>query len=292
MFNRKLCSLLNKKPSGQDAHARQMHIPKGDGHGLPGRECPPGGRRKNRSENSKGAAAMYKILIIEDDLAMAQAIQREMKAWGNEAEYLEDFQNVLAEFAEYDPHLVLMDITLPFYNGYHWCSEIRKVSSVPVIFISSAADNMNIIMAMNMGGDDFIAKPFDLSVLTAKVQAVLRRTYDLSGRVPMLEHRGAILNLYDTTLSYEGEKISLTKNEFRILQTLMENKGRLVSRDTLMTKLWETDDYIEENTLTVNIARLRRKLEHAGLKDFITTKVGEGYLIENEDHGGQQGRRR
>ena len=273
-------------------YARQMHILKGDGHGLPGRGKLPGSRRKNRSENSKGAAAMYKILIIEDDLAMAQAIQREMKAWGNEAEYLEDFQNVLAEFAEYDPHLVLMDITLPFYNGYHWCSEIRKVSSVPVIFISSAADNMNIIMAMNMGGDDFIAKPFDLSVLTAKVQAVLRRTYDLSGRVPMLEHRGAILNLYDTTLSYEGEKISLTKNEFRILQTLMENKGRLVSRDTLMTKLWETDDYIEENTLTVNIARLRRKLEHAGLKDFITTKVGEGYLIENEEHGGKQGRRR
>src|SRR5699024_5547539 len=180
------------------------------------------------------------------------------------------------------------------YNGYHWCSEIRKISSVPVIFISSAADNMNIIMAMNMGGDDFIAKPFDLSVLTAKVQAVLRRTYDLSGRVPMLEHRGAILNLYDTTLTYEGEKVSLTKNEFRILQTLMENKGRLVSRDTLMTKLWETDNYIEENTLTVNIARLRRKLEHAGLKDFITTKVGEGYIIEtgNADPGGKKERGR
>lgn len=236
---------------------------------------------------------MYKILIIEDDLAMAQAIQREMTAWGNEAEYLEDFQNVLTEFAEYGPHLVLMDITLPFYNGYHWCSEIRKISSVPVIFISSAADNMNIIMAMNMGGDDFIAKPFDLSVLTAKVQAVLRRTYDLSGRVPMLEHRGAILNLYDTTLTYEGEKVSLTKNEFRILQTLMENKGRLVSRDTLMTKLWETDNF-EENTLTVNIARLRRKLEHAGLKDFITTKVGEGYIIEtgNADPGGKKERGR
>lgn len=237
---------------------------------------------------------MYKILIIEDDLAMAQAIQREMTAWGNEAEYLEDFQNVLTEFAEYGPHLVLMDITLPFYNGYHWCSEIRKISSVPVIFISSAADNMNIIMAMNMGGDDFIAKPFDLSVLTAKVQAVLRRTYDLPGRVPMLEHRGAILNLYDTTLTYEGEKVSLTKNEFRILQTLMENKGRLVSRDTLMTKLWETDNYIEENTLTVNIARFRRKLEHAGLKDFITTKVGEGYIIEtgNADPGGKKERGR
>ena len=155
-----------------------------------------------------------------------------------------------------------------FFNGYHWCSEIRKISDVPIIFISSAADNMNIIMAVNMGGDDFVAKPFDLSVLTAKVQAVLRRTYDLAGKVPVLEHRGAILNLYDTSLTYEGQKISLTKNEFRILQTLMENKGRLVSRDTLMTKLWETDNYIEENTLTVNIARLRRKLEHAGLKDL------------------------
>ncbi len=225
---------------------------------------------------------MYRILIIEDDLAMARAIQKEMTAWGNEAEYVQDFRGVMKTFAEYDPHLVLMDITLPFYNGYHWCSEIRKVSDVPVIFISSAADNMNIIMAVNMGGDDFIAKPFDLGVLTAKTQAVLRRTYDLSGKVPILEHRGAMLNLYDTSLTYEGKKISLTRNEFRILQTLMENKGRLVSRDTLMTKLWETDDYIEENTLTVNIARLRKKLESSGLKDFITTKVGEGYIIEKE----------
>ena len=225
---------------------------------------------------------MYKILIVEDDLPMAQAIQKEMKMWGNEAEYVQDFQNVLTTFTAYDPHLVLMDITLPFYNGYHWCSEIRKISNVPIIFISSAADNMNIIMAVNMGGDDFVAKPFDLSVLTAKVQAVLRRTYDLAGKIPVLEHRGAILNLYDTTLTYEGNKIDLTKNEFRILQTLMENKGRLVSRDTLMTKLWETDDYIEENTLTVNIARLRKKLEKAGLTDFITTKVGEGYIITQD----------
>ena len=223
---------------------------------------------------------MYKILIVEDDLAMAQAIQKEMRMWGNEAEYVQDFQNVLTIFTEYDPHLVLMDITLPFYNGYHWCSEIRRISNVPVIFISSASDNMNIIMAVNMGGDDFIPKPFDLSVLTAKVQAVLRRTYDLAGKIPVLEHRGAILNLYDTTLTFKGRKISLTKNEFRILQTLMGNKGRLVSRETLMTRLWETDNYIEENTLTVNIARLRKKLEKAGLMDFITTKVGEGYIIQ------------
>lgn len=225
---------------------------------------------------------MYKILIIEDDLPMAQAIQKEMKMWGNEAEYVRDFRKVTDVFTEYDPHLVLMDITLPFYNGYHWCSEIRKISNVPVVFISSAADNMNIIMAVNMGGDDFVAKPFDLSVLTAKIQAVLRRTYDLTGKIPVLEHRGAILNLYDTTLTFGDEKIDLTKNEFRILQTLLENKGRLVSRDTLMRKLWETDDYIEENTLTVNIARLRKKLEKAGLTNFITTKVGEGYIITRE----------
>lgn len=223
---------------------------------------------------------MYKILIIEDDMAMAQAIEKEMKAWGNDARYVTDFQNVLSEFAQYSPHLVLLDITLPFYNGYHWCSEIRKVSSVPVIFISSASDNMNIIMAMNMGGDDFIAKPFALSVLTAKIQAILRRTYDMAGKVPVLEHKGAILNLYDTELTYNGEKVNLTKNEFRILQTLMENKGRLVSRDTLMKRLWETDNYIEENTLTVNIARLRKKLEKAGMTDFIQTKVGGGYIIE------------
>ena len=154
---------------------------------------------------------MYKILIVEDDLPMAQAIQKEMEMWGNEAEYVQDFQNVISAFTGYDPHLVLMDITLPFYNGYHWCSEIRKISNVPIIFISSAADNMNIIMAVNMGGDDFVAKPFDLSVLTAKVQAVLRRTYDLAGKIPVLEHRGAILNLYDTTLTYDGNKIDLTK---------------------------------------------------------------------------------
>lgn len=228
---------------------------------------------------------MYKILIIEDDLPMAQAIKKEMTMWGNEAEYVQDFQNVLFAFTEYDPHLVLMDITLPFFNGYHWCSEIRKISNVPVIFISSAADNMNIVMAVNMGGDDFVAKPFDLSVLTAKVQAVLRRTYDLAGKIPVLEHRGAILNLNDTTLTYNGEKIDLTKNEFRILQTLMENKGRLVSRYTLMTRLWETDNYIEENTLTVNVARLRKKLEKAGLREFIATRIGEGYIIEKTQDG-------
>lgn len=222
---------------------------------------------------------MYKILIIEDDISMARAVKKHLESWGNDVDYVKDFHNVIREFTACDPHLVLVDIMLPFYNGYHWCSEIRKISNVPVIFISSASDNMNIVMAMNMGGDDFIAKPFDLNVLTAKVQAVLRRTYDMAGKIPVLEHRDAILNLSDTTLMYNGQKIDLSKNEFRILKTLMENKGRVVSRDTLMMRLWETDDYVEENTLTVNIARLRKKLDGAGLNGFITTKVGGGYII-------------
>lgn len=223
---------------------------------------------------------MYRILIIEDDFSMANAMKKQMESWGNEVECVRDFQNVIPAFVEYDPHLVLVDIMLPFYNGYHWCTEIRRISNVPIIFISSASDNMNIVMAMNMGGDDFIAKPVDLSVMTAKIQAVLRRAYDMTGKIPVLEHRGAVLNLNDTTLSYGGKRIELTKNEFRILQTLMENKGKVVSRDTLMTKLWQMDSYVEENTLTVNVTRLRKKLERTGLTDFITTKIGSGYIVE------------
>ena len=223
---------------------------------------------------------MYRILIIEDDLSMAAAMKKQIESWGNQVKLVEDFQNVLSAFVEYDPHMVLVDIMLPFFNGYHWCSEIRKISGVPVIFISSASDNMNIVMAMNMGGDDFIPKPVDLNVMMAKIQAVLRRTYDMVGKIPVLEHRGAILNLNDTTLTFQGENVELTKNEFRILQTLMENKGKVVSRDTLMTRLWQTDSYVEENTLTVNITRLRKKLDNIGLEEFITTKVGSGYITE------------
>ena len=223
---------------------------------------------------------MYRILIVEDDASMAKAMKTQIDSWGNQAETVKDFQNVISAFLSFDPHMVLMDIMLPFYNGYHWCSEIRKISNVPVVFISSASDNMNIVMAMNMGGDDFILKPVDLTVMMAKIQAVLRRTYDMAGKIPVLEHRGAVLNLNDTTLLYDGEKIELTKNEFRILKTLLEQKGKVVSRDTLMSRLWQMDDYVEENTLTVNVTRLRKKLEQAGLCDFIKTKIGSGYIIE------------
>ncbi|MCI5593047.1 MAG: response regulator transcription factor [Eubacteriales bacterium] len=223
---------------------------------------------------------MYRIYIIEDDSIIAGKIKEHMTNWGFEARCASDFRNIMGEFAEYDPHMVLLDISLPFFNGYHWCEEIRRVSKVPVIFLSSAADNMNIIMAMSMGGDDFIAKPFDMNVLVAKVQAVLRRTYDFGGQTQVIEHRGALLNMSDASLVYNGEPVELTRNDYKILLTLMENRGSIVSRETLMEKLWETDCFVDENTLTVNIARLRKKLDSAGLTGFITTKKGIGYIVE------------
>ena len=221
----------------------------------------------------------YRILIVEDDRSIAEAIVAHMAQWGLSAEMVTDFRAVMADFARVQPHLVLMDISLPFMSGYHWCSEIRKVSPVPVIFISSASENMNIIMAMNMGGDDFIAKPFDPGVLVAKVQALLRRTYDYGNAALLLEHNGAILNTGDSALMFNGQKIELTKNEFRILLTLMQNKGKVVSREKLMEALWQTDAFVDENTLTVNVGRLRKKLDAVGLKDFIATKIGMGYSV-------------
>ena len=221
-----------------------------------------------------------KIFIVEDDPVIASAVAEHIASWGCETRIAQNFQNIVQEFVDFDPQLVLLDVGLPFYNGYHWCSEIRRFSSVPIIFVSSASDNMNIVMAINMGADDFIAKPFDLNVLLAKIQAILRRTYDFAAPAPTLEHRGAMLNTADASLTYQGQRIELTKNDYRILQTLLERKGSVVSRETLMEKLWETDSFVDENTLTVNIARLRRKLEAAGLPDYITTKKGLGYLIE------------
>lgn len=222
---------------------------------------------------------MYKIYIVEDDEVIARTIKKHLEGWEYEVRSAKDFSAIMAEFSEFEPHLVLMDIKLPFYNGYYWCSEIRKVSKVPVIFISSTADNMNIVMAVNMGGDDFIAKPFDLDVLTVKIQAMLRRSYDFVGQSSVLEHKGAMLNLTEATLVFLEHKIELTKNELKMLQVLMENKDKVVSRDMLMTKLWEDDNYVDENTLSVNINRLRKKLESIGLEEFIVTKKGIGYRV-------------
>ena len=222
---------------------------------------------------------MYRILIVEDDRGIAGAVQQQLQAWGLETACITDFRDVLGEFARYQPHLVLMDIGLPFYNGFHWCGQIRTVSQVPIVFLSSASDNMNLVMAMNMGADDFIAKPFDQSVLIAKVQAMLRRAYDYTGGIPVLEHRGAMLNTGNGTLSYQGENVELTKNEYRILLALMRSKGSVVSRERLMELLWEGDSFVDENTLTVNVNRLRKKLDRVGLTAFITTKFGVGYFI-------------
>ena len=193
---------------------------------------------------------MYRLLIVEDDRGIAEGVREQAEAWDITARIVTDFHNVMAEFSRFDPHIVLLDISLPFFNGYHWCGEIRRVSNVPVIFISSAADNMNMIMAMNMGADDFIAKPFDGSVLIAKIQALLRRTYDFAPSVPVLEHKGAMLNTGDGSFLYKNEKIPLSKNEYRILLTLMKNKGKTVSRERLMEQLWETDSFVDENTLS------------------------------------------
>ncbi|GFI44450.1 response regulator protein GraR [Lachnospiraceae bacterium] len=223
---------------------------------------------------------MYRILIVEDDRVIAQTLASHLCRWDYETKCVEDFKNVAKEFRQYDPQLVLLDIMLPFFNGFHWCQEIRRFSKAPIVFLSSANDNMNIVMAMNMGGDEFIEKPFDLNVVTAKVQAILRRTYSFQGTVNVMEYRGAVLNLNDATFVKGGQKAELTKNEFRILQMLLENAGRIVSRDSIITRLWESDEFIDDNTLTVNVARLRKKLEQIGLAGMIKTKKGIGYMVE------------
>lgn len=223
----------------------------------------------------------YKILVVEDDFIISGEIQKHLLAWGFEVQTVCDFEAVLSQFVKFEPHLVILDISLPFYNGYYWCTEIRKVSKIPIIFLSSSSDNMNIIMAMNMGGDDFVAKPFDLAVLSAKVQALIRRAYSFQGNSHILEHKGVILNLSNVSLEVSGKKVELTKNEFRILQILFEHKGETVSREAIMKHLWDGDCFIDDNTLAVNLTRLRKKLEEISLNDFITTKKGMGYLLED-----------
>lgn len=222
---------------------------------------------------------MYRIFMVEDDDTISRMVKKHLEKWDYEVVTAVDFSNVIAEFVKTDPQLVLMDIRLPFYNGYHWCTELRKISKVPVIFLSSVADNMNIVMAVNMGADDFIPKPFDLEVLTVKIQALIRRSYDFAGSTNVLEHKGAILNTADATIHYEDKKVELTRNELKILQILFENKEKIVSRDMLMTKLWESDAYVDENTLSVNVNRLRKKLVTIGLQEYILTKKGIGYRL-------------
>ena len=225
---------------------------------------------------------MHKILLVEDDEVIRQQVKKMLEQWGYEVVLVEDFMEVLSFFVKVEPHLVLMDIGLPLFNGYHWCQEIRKVSKVPIMFLSSRDQAMDIVMAINMGGDDFVTKPFDQNVLLAKIQGLLRRSYEFGKDQSLLEYMGVIMNLKAMDLVYQGEVVSLTKNEFQILQVLFERSGNIVSREDLMKELWNSDFFIDDNTLSVNVARLRKKLEAVGLKDFIETKKGVGYGLRHD----------
>lgn len=221
----------------------------------------------------------YKVMIIEDDLNAAQSISNFLEAWGFQCIYLEKFQEVTEEFVKYKPEIVLLDITLPRYNGYYWCEEIRKISKVPIIFISSTSDNLNMILAMNMGGDDFVIKPFDLNFLLAKINSLLRRTYDFQGVMNIIACGDVVLDLDNAKLQYKGNIMELSRNDFVILKELMTHKGKNVSRDDLMQALWSDNTFVDDNTLTVNITRVRNKLSKIGLEDFIITRKGMGYQV-------------
>ncbi|MEG1548424.1 MAG: response regulator transcription factor [Clostridia bacterium] len=223
---------------------------------------------------------MYRVMIVEDDAVIAFEISESLAKWGFEAHIARDFQNVTDEISVFDPHLVLMDISLPYFNGYYWCSQLRAKSNIPVIFLSSRADNMDVVMAINMGADDYITKPVAMDVLIAKIQAMLRRSYDYEASV-RLTLRGAHFDCGAACLIIDdGSRVELTRNEARILQLLLANKGAIVSREQLMLKIWDSDEFIDDNTLTVNVNRLRKTLDGAALSDCISTHKGLGYSID------------
>ena len=219
------------------------------------------------------------IYLVEDDATIAGAVASHLRAWGYDCVVAADFRDVAGEFQRLQPQLVLLDLMLPFYNGFHWCQEIRRTSQVPILFLSSASDNLNILTAIQMGGDDFLAKPFDLNILAAKVQALLRRAYDFAPPSDVLACGALRLNLSDGTVEQGGQRTTLTRNELKILQVLLENRGKIVSRDRLMERLWESDSFVDENTLTVNVNRLRKTLAAVGAGDLIVTRKKQGYLV-------------
>jgi two-component system response regulator protein BraR/BceR len=223
--------------------------------------------------------AQYRILIVEDDETIAKMEKEYLEKWEYNVFCVSDFKNILNDVSEQKPDLILMDVQLPYYNGFYWCSEIRKFSKVPIMFVSSKNDEMNIVMAMDMGGDEFIEKPFSFPVLTAKINALLRRSYSFKGQINMLEHKNVRLNLLNAIVFYGEQQVELTKNEFKILQILMENAGEMVTREQIMQQLWEDDSFIDDNTLTVNVTRIRKKLRSIGVEEFIMTKKGIGYFI-------------
>ena len=222
---------------------------------------------------------MYTIFLVEDDNVIATTTAQFLKSWNYEVVLVKDFHDVMDTFFQCNPDLVLMDVTLPVLNGYHWTTQIRRVSKVPILFVSSAGDNMNIVMALSQGADDYITKPFELQILQAKIQALLRRTYDFSGKLNVLEHKGLRFVIEENKALYQDQEIELSKNEAKILHILLEKKDTIVSREEMMNHLWKTDFYVDENTLSVNVNRLRKKLESIGCTNYIETKKGLGYKI-------------
>ncbi len=219
-------------------------------------------------------------MIIEDDTVIARTLEQQLVNWGYEVSVATDFSAIMPDFARFGPQLVLLDIMLPGQNGFVICDEIRKLSKAPIIFISSASDNFNIMLALEKGGDDFIAKPFDINVLHAKIQAILRRTYNYSVQSHIIAHAEGMLDLVESTFIHEGARLELTKTEMKIMQLLMEHSGSYVEREIIMTRLWQSDCFVDENTLSVYIARLRKKLETIRLPDYIETKKGVGYMVK------------
>lgn len=221
-----------------------------------------------------------KIMIVEDEPILRDMIGESIRKWGYETIILDDFSQVLEIFLKENPHLVLMDINLPVYDGFYWCNKIRDISKVPIIFISSRNTPMDMVMSINMGGDDFIQKPFYEEVLITKIKALLRRTYSYTETVAtIIEHDGIMLNLNNGNVFYGDKKAELTKNEFKILNILMQNKGSVVSREKIMRNLWEDESFVDDNTLTVNVTRIRKKLAELGKENYIATMKGEGYII-------------
>ncbi|HEM4767313.1 TPA: response regulator transcription factor [Streptococcus suis] len=220
---------------------------------------------------------MQKILVIEDDKTISQLVAKNLINWGYQVQEVKDFQMVLEQMEEFQPHLILLDIGLPFFNGYYWCQEIRKTSRVPIMFLSSHDQPMDIVMAINMGADDYVTKPFEMTVLLAKIQGLLRRTYDFVGEQSLLWFEEVSLDLKTMQVSYKQDVEELTRNEFQILRVLFEHGKEVVSREELMRELWNSDIFVDDNTLSVNIARLRKKLAELGLPDVIATKKGVGY---------------
>lgn len=223
-----------------------------------------------------------KIQIIEDDFTIAHALKDELVKWQYEVNIVEDFNNIIDVFQTYQPDLILLDINLPSYNGYHWCQEIRRISNVPIIFISSRSEAMDKVMAIQMGGDGFIEKPFDMNVTLSEIQALLRRTYDFSPRSTVLVVAGASLSIEASKVMFYDKEVVLTFTELQILKTLFYNKNEYVSRNELIEVCWDSEHFIDDNTLAVNMTRLRKKLASIGLVNFIETRKNIGYSVSSE----------